>query len=140
MPLPAGYIRRPDGTVALDPDEQIRAVLRLVLDLFEQLGTVHAVLRFLVEYGVLIGMRQRSGPDKGEVVWRPPHQQGLINMLRNPAYAGIYAYGAAAPIPPGDSPAARKAAGRAGWGNRSGWCASRTRCRPISASSSTSGT
>ncbi|OIJ88178.1 recombinase family protein [Streptomyces sp. MUSC 14] len=93
VPLPAGYVRRPDGTVALDPDEQIRAVVRLVLDLFEQLGTVHAVLRFLVEHRVLIGMRQRSGPDKGEVVWRRPHQQGLINMLRNPAYAGIYAYG-----------------------------------------------
>ena len=45
------------------------------------------------------GTRSRSGcgsgpgPGKGEVVWRAPHQQGLVNMLRNPAYAGIYAYG-----------------------------------------------
>src|SRR6266536_4253030 len=38
-------------------------------------------------------MRERSGPGKGEIVWRAPHQTGLINMLRNPAYAGIYAYG-----------------------------------------------
>jgi len=38
-------------------------------------------------------MRERSGPGKGEVAWRAPHQQGLVNMLRNPAYAGIYAYG-----------------------------------------------
>jgi len=38
-------------------------------------------------------MRERSGPGKGEVVWRAPHQQGLVNMLRHPAYAGIYAYG-----------------------------------------------
>src|SRR5206468_3073165 len=56
-------------------------------------GTVHAVLRFLVGHQVRIGMRERSGPGKGEVVWRAPHQQGLVNMLRNPAYAGIYAYG-----------------------------------------------
>ena len=61
--------------------------------LFEQLGTVHAVLRFLVGHQVQIGMRERSGPGKGEVAWRAPHQQGLVNMLRNPAYAGIYAYG-----------------------------------------------
>jgi hypothetical protein len=61
--------------------------------LFEQLGTVHAVLRFLVEHRVQIGMRERSGPGKGEIAWRAPHQQGLVNMLRNPAYAGIYAYG-----------------------------------------------
>src|SRR5260370_17580182 len=93
VPLPAGYARRPSGEVALDPDEQVQAVVRLVLGLFEQLGTVHAVLRFRVEHRVQIGMRERSGPGKGEVVWRAPHQQGLVNMLRNPAYAGIYAYG-----------------------------------------------
>ncbi|HXJ25104.1 MAG TPA: recombinase family protein [Streptosporangiaceae bacterium] len=93
VPLPAGYVRRPSGEVALDPDEQVQAVIRLVFGLFDQLGTVHAVLRFLVAHQVQIGMRERSGPGKGEVVWRAPHQQGLINMLRNPAYAGIYAYG-----------------------------------------------
>lgn len=93
VPLPAGYVRRVGGEVAFDPDEQVQAVIRLVFDVFEQLGTVNAVLRFLVEHQVQIGMRQRCGPDKGGLVWRPPHQQGLSNMLRNPAYAGIYAYG-----------------------------------------------
>ena len=93
VPLPAGYARRSSGEVALDPDEQVQAVIGLVFRLFEELGTVHAVLRFLVGHQVQIGMRERSGPGKGEVVWRAPHQQGLINMLRNPAYAGIYAYG-----------------------------------------------
>jgi DNA invertase Pin-like site-specific DNA recombinase len=93
VPLPAGYVRRPSGEAAFDPDEQVQAVVRLVFSVFEQLGNVHAVLRFLVEHQVQIGMRERSGPGKGEVVWRAPHQQGLVNMLRNPAYAGIYAYG-----------------------------------------------
>lgn len=93
FPLPAGYVRRPSGEVVMDPDEQVRDVVRLVFHLFDQLGTVHAVLRFLVEHRVQIGMRERSGPGKGELVWRAPHQQGLFNMLHNPAYAGIYAYG-----------------------------------------------
>lgn len=93
FPLPAGYVRRLDGEVVLDPDEQVRDVVRLIFRLFEQLGTVHAVLRFLVEHRVQIGMRERSGPARGELLWRAPHQQGLVNMLRNPAYAGIYAYG-----------------------------------------------
>src|SRR5256885_11439798 len=93
VPLPAGYARRPSGEAALDPDEQVQAVIRLVFRLFDELGTGHAVLRFLVEHQVRIGMRERSGPGKGEVAWRAPHQQGLVNMLRNPAYAGIYAYG-----------------------------------------------
>ncbi len=30
VPLPAGYARRPSGEVALDPDEQVQAVVRLV--------------------------------------------------------------------------------------------------------------
>src|SRR5262249_37405895 len=93
VPLPAGYVRRASGEVVFDPDEQVQAVVRLVFALFERLGTVHAVLRFLVEHRVQIGMRQRGGPDNGALVWRAPHQQGLSNMLRNPAYAGIYAYG-----------------------------------------------
>src|SRR4029077_11824169 len=93
VPLPAGFVRRASGEVALDPDEQVQAVIRLVFGLFEQLGTVHAVLRFLVAHQVRIGMRERSGPGKGEVAWRAPHQQGQSNLLRNPAYAGIYAYG-----------------------------------------------
>jgi Recombinase zinc beta ribbon domain/Recombinase len=99
FPLPAGYVRQPSGEVALDPDEQVQAVVRLVFGLFEQLGTVHAVLRFLVAHQVQIGMRERAGLGKGEVVWRAPHQTGLINMLRNPAYAGIYAYGRSRPDP-----------------------------------------
>jgi DNA invertase Pin-like site-specific DNA recombinase len=140
VPLPAGYARRASGEVALDPDEQVQAVIRLVFGLFEQLGTVHAVRRFLVARQVRIGMRERSGPGKGEVAWRAPHQQGLVNMLRDPAYAGIYACGRSRTDRPGGCPAASILAGRAAWTPGSGWSASRARCRAISAWSSTSGT
>jgi DNA invertase Pin-like site-specific DNA recombinase len=49
VPLPAGLARRPSGEVVLDPDEQVRAVVRLVFDLFERLGTVGAVLGCLAD-------------------------------------------------------------------------------------------
>ena len=140
VPLPAGYVRRASGEVALDPDEQVQAVIRLVFRLFEQLGTVHAVLRFLVGHQVQIGMRERSGPGKGEVAWRAPHQQGLVNMLRNPAYAGIYAYGRSRTDRSRRLPG-REHSGRVrGWTPGSGWSASRARCRPTSAPGSTSAT
>ncbi|MDH6222763.1 hypothetical protein [Streptomyces pseudovenezuelae] len=77
VPLLAGYVRRPSGEAAFDPDEQVQSVIRLVFHLFEQLGTVHAVLRFLTEHQVQIGMRERAGVAKGEVVWRRPHQTGI---------------------------------------------------------------
>src|SRR5207253_2655442 len=49
VPLPSGFVRRPAGEVALDPDEQVRAVIRLVFELFDRLGTVNAVLCFLAD-------------------------------------------------------------------------------------------
>ncbi len=91
--LPTGYVRRPSGEAALDPDEQAQTVVRLVFSKFAEFGTVHAVLRWLVDHGVELGMRLRCGPDKGELVWRRPNRMTLQNMLHSPAYAGIYAYG-----------------------------------------------
>jgi hypothetical protein len=41
VPLPSGFVRRPCGEVALDPDEQVQAVIRLVFGLFDRLGTVN---------------------------------------------------------------------------------------------------
>jgi hypothetical protein len=79
--------------VALDPDEQVQAVVRLVFDLFERLGTVNGVLCFLADNHIQAGMRLREGPERGELAWRRPSRAGVQNMLRNPAYAGIYAYG-----------------------------------------------
>jgi len=93
VPLPAGFARRPSGEVVLDPDEQVRSVVRLVFDLFERLGTVGAVLGFLADNHIQLGVRLREGPERGELAWRRPSRAGLGNMLRNPAYAGVYAYG-----------------------------------------------
>ena len=93
VPLPAGLVRRPSGEVVLDPDEQVRSVVRLIFDLFDRLGTVGAVLGFLAGNRIQLGVRLREGPECGELAWRRPSRAGVGNMLRNPAYAGIYAYG-----------------------------------------------
>ena len=93
VPVPAGFVRRPSGEVVLDPDEQVQAVVRLVFELFDRLGTVNAVLCFLADNHIQLGVRLREGPERGELAWRRPSRAGLQNMLRNPAYAGIYAYG-----------------------------------------------
>lgn len=90
---PVGYLRRPSGEIVLDPDAQVQAVVRLVFAKFTELGTLHAVLSFLVAHGILLGGRQLHGPDRGELVWRRPNRTILRNMIRNPIYAGIYAYG-----------------------------------------------
>src|SRR5262249_60957333 len=50
-------------------------------------------MRYLVEQGVAMGIRMRSGPLKGEVVWKRPARATITCMLHSPIYAGIYAYG-----------------------------------------------
>jgi len=93
IPLPIGYVRRPSGEVALDPDEQARHVVRLVFGTFARLGTLNAVLRYLVEHQVQLPVRVHSGPAKGEIEWRRPTRETLQIMLHNPVCAGYYAYG-----------------------------------------------
>jgi hypothetical protein len=85
VPLPIGYVRRPNGEVVFDPDEQVQSVVRLVFRLFDELGTVNAVLRYLVDHQVQMGILLRSGLAKGDLVWRRPSRAGVQNMLRNPA-------------------------------------------------------
>ena len=91
--LPVGYVRRPSGEVLLDPDEQVQQVVRLVFRKFEALGTLHALLRYLVEEDIRLGVRVREGEGKGKLQWRKPSRMTLQNMLNNPIYAGVYAYG-----------------------------------------------
>src|SRR6266516_5472036 len=77
--------------------KQAQTVVRLIFAKFAELGTLHGtlhgVLRWLVDHDVELGMRLRAGPDTGELVWRRPNRMTLQNMLHSPVYAGIYAYG-----------------------------------------------
>jgi DNA invertase Pin-like site-specific DNA recombinase len=93
VPVPSGYVRHPGGEVTFDPDEQVQHVVRLIFRKFEELGTLHALLRYLVAQQVQVGVRVREGPTRGDVAWRRPNRLTLQNLLKNPIYAGAYAYG-----------------------------------------------
>jgi hypothetical protein len=97
----------PSGEAVLVSDEQVQTVVRLVFARFAELGTLHGVLRWLVDHDVELGMRLHAGPDTGELVWRRPNRMTLQNILHSPVYAGIYAYGRrrADPPPAGAGPA-----------------------------------
>jgi DNA invertase Pin-like site-specific DNA recombinase len=93
FPVPTGYVRRPSGEVIFDPDEEVQRVVRLIFGKFEELGTLHGVLAYLVEHGVKLGIRLRDGEAKGELEWRRPNRMTLQNVLKHPIYAGAYTYG-----------------------------------------------
>jgi DNA invertase Pin-like site-specific DNA recombinase len=93
MRVPMGYVRRPSGEVVKDPDEQVQAVIELIFEQFERLGTINGVLRTLVHHQIQLPQRVASGDNKGELIWRRPNRNTLSNLLHHPIYAGAYVYG-----------------------------------------------
>ena len=90
---PIGYVKTPAGGLALDPDEQVRAVVRLIFDKFDELGTAHAVTGYLRQNHIRLGIRPHDGPNRGNLEWRPAGVSTVYRILTHPAYAGTYAYG-----------------------------------------------
>ena len=88
-----GYVRSPQGNLVFDPDEQVQAVTRLVLEKFAELGTVNKLLTYLVRHGIRLGIRPHYGPNRGNLEWRRPCRPTLTNILHHPAYAGAYSHG-----------------------------------------------
>jgi Recombinase/Recombinase zinc beta ribbon domain len=93
FPLPIGYVWTASGEVGFDPDAQVQHVVWRVFRKFDELGTLHALLRYLMQHATQLGVRVREGPAKGILEWRRPNRMTLQNLLKNPLYAGAYAYG-----------------------------------------------
>lgn len=110
--VPMGYLRRPSGEVALDPDEQAQATIRLVFELFDRFRTVGKVMRYLVDHDLRMPVRVRSGARKGELDWHRVNRVSLHNLFGNPIYAGAYVYGRRPTDPRRHKP------GRSGTGRR----------------------
>ena len=70
MPLPAGLAQTRDGSVTLNPDEEVQERLRLVFAKFRELRSAKAVMRYLRGNHLLIPVRPVCGPAPHEVVWR----------------------------------------------------------------------
>src|SRR3984893_17042172 len=90
---PTGYVKLLTGAFALDPDEQVQAVVRLIFDEVERQRTVHGLLRYLVHHGIRLGIRPPFGPNRGQLEWRRPNRVTLQNLLHHPIYAGFYRWG-----------------------------------------------
>jgi DNA invertase Pin-like site-specific DNA recombinase len=90
---PLGYVKTAADTLELDPDEEVRAVVRLIFDKFAELGSVGALWRYLLQQDIRLGVRPHYGPRRGQLEWRRPRQGSLRQMLHHPLYAGAYVYG-----------------------------------------------
>jgi DNA invertase Pin-like site-specific DNA recombinase len=91
--LPTGLVYDSTGQVLLDPDEQVQQAVRLIFDLFDDLGSALAVVKHFATHQLLFPTRHWGGVRDGELTWVPLHHGRVLAILHNPAYAGAYVYG-----------------------------------------------
>jgi DNA invertase Pin-like site-specific DNA recombinase len=89
--LPTGLIYNESGAVVLDPDAQVRDSITYFFETFARVGSAHQTVKAFRAEGLRFPSRLRA-PAAG-VIFRPLTASAAMRTLRNPRYAGAYAYG-----------------------------------------------
>ncbi len=93
MPLPIGFAYTETDQVVKDPDRSIVDALALVFRQFRKLGSAMQVTKWFVNQGIELPSRPRPSGIHSEVYWSTPKNCQIQRIIRNPRYAGCYAYG-----------------------------------------------
>jgi DNA invertase Pin-like site-specific DNA recombinase/uncharacterized protein YndB with AHSA1/START domain len=92
IPAPTGYVWN-GRRLEFDPDEAVRRAVQAVFDRYEVEPSVWAVLRWAQTSGLSMPVRRCHADGTTEVLWKPLALSRLHTMVKNPIYAGVYAYG-----------------------------------------------
>ncbi|MGH2399813.1 MAG: recombinase family protein, partial [bacterium] len=90
--VPIGFVKTVDDRIEKDPDARVRAAIEIVFRKFAELASVRQVTLWLRQQEILLPVAR--GPARTpEIVWLPARYHAVLSILRNPMYAGAYAYG-----------------------------------------------
>ena len=89
LSLPVGLIRDAADRVHKDPHREVQDRLELVFTTFLRKRSASKVLEFLNSYELFLPRRDRFG----DLVWKRPTVAAILQILKNPAYAGAFVYG-----------------------------------------------
>lgn len=104
LPLPAGFMYDPDARVVLDPDGEVRNSVRQLFSTFDRTVSSWGVVRHFDECGLTFPVREGRGHHAGPVRSQRLTASRVLSVLRNPRYAGAYAYGRTFPDEQGIDP------------------------------------
>jgi DNA invertase Pin-like site-specific DNA recombinase len=90
--MPIGYISDRHVGLGLDPDLRLQEVIRLVFQKFRELGSARQVLLWMASQNIHFPYSS-NGRTLTSFEWRPIRYRNVISILKNPFYAGVYAYG-----------------------------------------------
>ena len=89
--ISAGYLKGADGTLRMDPNRRVQQAIELVFSQFRELGSIRQVHRWFMDHQVDLPIATYKNEQRLE--WKLPSVNVLGNLLKNPIYAGAYAYG-----------------------------------------------
>jgi len=90
--VPVGYVKAGDGLVEKDPDKRVQQAISSVFRKFFELGSARQALMWFLEHELELPVG-RQGNAGEEAIWKRPSYRRVLNILKNPVYAGAYAYG-----------------------------------------------
>ncbi len=90
--VPVGFIRTEDGRIEKTPDRQVQQAIVSVFRKFQQLGSARQATIWFREEQILVP-KTKPGTAGQEVIWGVPSSGRIRQMLKNPCYAGTFAYG-----------------------------------------------
>lgn len=90
--LPPGYCWDELGRVQIDPDERVVGAVRMVFRKFLELGSARQVLLWVRGEKIQLPV-VRQGVGGTRIEWMLPSYHNVLLLLRNPFYAGAYAFG-----------------------------------------------
>ncbi len=93
MRLPVGFVYNALEQVVLDPDKRVKDTVTLLFKTFRRVGTVGATVREFNRLGLSFPKRLYEGARKGELVYGTLTPGRALQALKNPRYAGAFAYG-----------------------------------------------
>ena len=93
FPLPVGLCYADEGRIVLDPDQEVQGAVRLVFDVFRQTGSAYAVVHYFGRQQLRFPKRAYGGAWDGRLIWGRLNHGRVLDILKNPSYAGAYVFG-----------------------------------------------
>ena len=79
--------------IRFDTDEQVRHTLQLFFSVFKEQGSAYGVVHHFVQHNIQFPKRTNGDMWKGKLIWGRLSHSRAVSILKNPFYAGVYAYG-----------------------------------------------
>jgi DNA invertase Pin-like site-specific DNA recombinase len=89
LQLPVGLCRNCLEQVEKDSNREVQGSIQRVFDIFPRMKTISQTLVYFNKHGLMMPRYDKFH----QLQWRKPTMSTLSNVLKNPAYAGIFVYG-----------------------------------------------